>query len=112
LLKHHFVLAAPFEPTGSESLERFSAGLQLASERSLAITGRPDAFTVIFSGHAARRTLGWHLHVVVLPGRFEKAWFYFVLCGKNILQAIHLRRDRFTRSTIDRDGPASGGSSH
>ena len=36
--------------------------------------------------------MGWHAHMVVLSNRRQKAWLYFVLSGKNLLQAIGLRR--------------------
>jgi hypothetical protein len=37
--------------------------------------------------------VGWHIHIVLLTGRWRKAWLYLVLAGKNLLQALGLRRD-------------------
>ena len=39
------------------------------------------------------RERGWHIHIVLLTGRWKKAWLYLVLAGKNALQAMGLRRD-------------------
>jgi hypothetical protein len=54
---------------------------------------RPEAFGVIYSGYSVRRVQGWHVHIVLLGNRWRKAWLYFVLAGKNLLQAAGLRKD-------------------
>ena len=49
--------------------------------------------SILYSGYSARREDGWHIHIVLLTGRWRKAWLYLVLAGKNVLQALGLRRD-------------------
>lgn len=95
LLRHYFALSfGDGEPTDLEASEMFSLATRLGREASLAELQRPDAYTVIYSGHATRRARGWHLHVVLVPHRWAKAWLYVVLGGKNLLQALGLRRAR------------------
>lgn len=94
LLRNYFVLAFPHgEPVEGEETELFHQALNAGRMLSLIHAGKPDAFLLIHSGHATRRAMGWHLHVVVLNHRWEKAWLYLVLGGKNVLQAIGVRRD-------------------
>lgn len=93
ILRGYFVLLFPHEPTAEEAEELFGVGLRCARQQAAALARSPDAFTLIHSGHATRRAMGWHLHVVVIRGRWEKAWLYFVLCGKNVLQLFRLRKD-------------------
>ena len=50
-----------------------------------------EAFVLIHSGRGNRRGKGWHIHILLVSGRWQKAWLYFVLWGKNVLQALHLR---------------------
>jgi hypothetical protein len=95
LLRHYFVLTFPHgEPLESEETELFHQALHAGRALSLIHAGKPDAFLLIHSGHATRRAMGWHLHVLVLQHRWEKAWVYLMLGGKNILQAIGMRHDR------------------
>ncbi len=94
LLRHYFVLTFPHgEPGDAEETELFHQALHAGRALSLIHAGKPDAFLLIHSGHATRRVMGWHLHVVVLQHRWEKAWLYLMLGGKNVLQALSLRRD-------------------
>lgn len=94
LLKNYFVLSFPYgEPSISEEPELLGCALSCARELSLTIAGKQEAFTVIYSGHATRRAQGWHAHIVVLANRRQKAWLYFVLSCKNLLQAFGFRRD-------------------
>jgi hypothetical protein len=37
------------------------------------------------------------LHIVLLSGRWKKAWLYLMLSGKNLLQALGLRNDDASR---------------
>lgn len=94
LLKNYFVLSFPYgEPSVLEEPELLARALKCARELSLTIAGKQEAFTVIYSGHATRRAQGWHAHIIVLANRRQKAWLYFVLSGKNLLQAMGFRRD-------------------
>ncbi len=52
-----------------------------------------EAFTILYSGYSARREKGWHVHIVLLGNRWKKAWLYMILSGKNVIQAIGLRKD-------------------
>ena len=71
-----------------------SLSLREARRLSLEKEGRPDAFTLIHSGRGNRRAGNWHVHIVLIAGRWRKAWLYFVLWGKNVLQGLGMRRDR------------------
>jgi len=94
LLRNYFVLGFPYgEPSIAEESELIARALRCARELSLTLAGRQEAYTVIYSGHATRRAKGWHAHIVVLANRRQKAWLYFVLGGKNLLQALGFRRD-------------------
>lgn len=93
-LRNYFVLSFPYgEPGTEEESELISHALRCARELSLTIAGKQEAYTVIYSGHATRRSMGWHAHIIVLANRRQKAWLYFVLSGKNLLQALGLRLD-------------------
>jgi hypothetical protein len=93
-LRHYYVMRFPVgEPTSSEASEMFALAAGAGSAMSDSFLGRPGAYTLIYSGHAARRAAGWHLHVVLLPTRLAKAWLYLVLGGKNMLQWLGVRRD-------------------
>ena len=81
------------EPTQAEVSEMLARGIEKARELAVAATGDPEAFGVIYSGYSMRREQGWHVHIVLLGNRWRKAWLYFVLAGKNLLQALHLRKD-------------------
>lgn len=71
----------------------FQQALRAGRALSLIHAGKPDAFLLIYSGHATRRAAGWHLHVLILQHRWEKAGLYLLLGGKNVLQAPVVRRD-------------------
>ena len=53
----------------------------------------PEAFVIIHSGSANRRASHWHVHLLLVSSRWQKSWLYFVLWGKNVLQACGLRKD-------------------
>jgi hypothetical protein len=97
------VLTFPSEhglPTLDEEAEM--CGLALCEARRLGreLLGDEEAFALIHSGRANRRVAGWHVHIALVAGRWQKAWLYFVLWGKNVLQALGIRRDcRKTRCT-------------
>lgn len=68
-------------------------GIAHAQQLAFELLGDREAFGVLYSGYSARREKGWHIHIVLLGNRWRKAWLYFVLSGKNILQALSLRKD-------------------
>ena len=70
-----------------------SAALEHARRLALDAVGDEEAYGVIYSGYSVRREKGWHVHIVLLGNRWRKAWLYLVLAGKNLLQALRLRRD-------------------
>jgi hypothetical protein len=81
------------EPSPSDLSEMLVLGVIRAQALALARVGDAGAFSILYSGYSARREQGWHIHVVLLTGRWKKAWLYLVLAGKNVLQALGLRRD-------------------
>jgi len=81
------------EPTPAEVAEMLKLGVEQARQFAQEAIGDPEAFGLIYSGYSARREKGWHVHIILLGNRWRKAWLYFVLAGKNLLQAFHLRRD-------------------
>jgi hypothetical protein len=94
LLRHYTAVCFRHgEPTDAEASEMYTIATRLGREESLARFGLRDAYTVIYSGHAACRARGWHLHLVLLRTRWAKAWLYVVLAGKNLLQALGARPD-------------------
>jgi hypothetical protein len=104
LLPNYFVLSFPHrEPDATEETELLARTLVCARELSLAIAEKQEAFTVIYSGHSTRRTMGWHAHIIVLANRRQKAWLYIVLAGKNLLQAIGVRPDVDSQPVIHPD---------
>jgi len=97
LLRHYFVLTFQRdqgEPGESEIVEMFGIALQEGRRLGREKLGNEESFVIIYSGRANRRAAGWHIHIVLVNGRWHKAWLYFVLWGKNVLQAIGLRRDQ------------------
>jgi len=68
-------------------------GTSHAQTLSQELLGDAEAFTILYSGYSARREKGWHVHIVLLGNRWKKAWLYTVLSGKNLLQAIGIRKD-------------------
>lgn len=101
LIRHYYILAFPLsqgQPDADEVREMLTLGVQEAERLSHEHTGDPHAYTILYSGYSARREKGWHIHIVLLGNRWRKAWMYFVLCGKNLLQALGLRRDNAPRA--------------
>jgi hypothetical protein len=95
-IPRYYVLAfstSQGEPTAREVSEMLALGVNKARELAQRMLGDAEAFGVLYSGYSARRELGWHVHIVLLGSRWRKAWLYFVLAGKNLLQAFGLRRD-------------------
>jgi hypothetical protein len=86
------------EPTQAEVSEMLALGIERATHLAVEATGDPEAFGVIYSGYSMRREQGWHVHIVLLGNRWRKAWLYFVLAGKNLLQALRLRKDDAPRA--------------
>lgn len=96
LIPNYYILVFPKtqgEPNPNEITEMLNFGTFHAQKLAAQIVGDPEAFTVLYSGYSARREKGWHVHVVLLGNRWKKAWLYLVLSGKNIAQALGLRKD-------------------
>lgn len=92
----YYVLSFPKsegEPTPAEVVEMLALGMAKARELALEAVGDPEAFGILYSGYSVRREQGWHVHIVLLGNRWRKAWLYWVLAGKNLLQALGLRKD-------------------
>lgn len=81
------------EPTTDEVVEMLTLGVEQAKQLAQQAIGDPEAFGLIYSGYSARREKGWHVHIILLGNRWRKAWLYFVLAGKNLLQVLCLRED-------------------
>ncbi len=95
-IPRYFLLTFPEsqgEPSAAEVAEMISVGTEHAQELALELLGDKEAFGLLYSGYSARREEGWHVHIVLLGNRWRKAWMYFVLSIKNLLQALRLRRD-------------------
>jgi len=104
-LPHYFVLTFQGEPSRSDEEEMLRIALRQGRAMANECAGKPDAYTIIHSGPSARRAQVWHVHVVVIRNRWEKAWLYLVLSGKNLLQALRLRRDTRYQQSRPVDAP-------
>ena len=96
LIPNYYLLAFPGnqgQPSSSEVSEMLIYGTSKAQELALELLGDAEAFSILYSGYSSRREKGWHVHIVLLGNRWKKAWLYFVLAGKNILQAVGVRKD-------------------
>ncbi|HPI94699.1 MAG TPA: hypothetical protein PK055_00660 [Gammaproteobacteria bacterium] len=96
LIPNYYILAFPKsqgEPSKEEVSEMVTLGIEYAKSIAKQFVGDSEAYTLLYSGYSARREKGWHIHIVLLGNRWKKAWLYLVLAGKNILQAIGLRKD-------------------
>ena len=96
LIPNYYVLAFPItqgEPSPSEVAEMMRLGISRAKELAQEVIGDKEAFSILYSGHSSRREKGWHIHIVLLDSRWKKAWLYMILSGKNLVQALGLRKD-------------------
>jgi len=96
LIPNYYVLAFPVnqgEPTANEVTEMLNLGTSHAQNLAFENVGDAEAFSILYSGYSSRREKGWHIHIVLLGSRWKKAWLYMILSGKNIVQAIGLRKD-------------------
>ena len=96
LIPNYYLLTFPKlagEPSPDELAQMLQIGMSHARQLALSVVRDPEAFSVLYSGYSARREAGWHIHIVLLGGRWKKAWLYLVLAGKNALQALGLRKD-------------------
>ena len=96
LIPNYYILAFPKsqgEPSKEEVSDMVTLGIECAKSIAKEYVGDSEAYTLLYSGYSARREKGWHIHIVLLGNRWKKAWLYLVLAGKNILQAIGLRKD-------------------
>jgi hypothetical protein len=99
-LRHYFVLTCggSGDPTTTESAEFLSLALREARRLALERVSDAGRYTLIFSGPKSRRRSGSHVHILLSFSRFEKAWLYTVLAGKNLVQGFGLRRDKQYRA--------------
>lgn len=101
LIPNYYVLAFPItqgEPSPSEVTEMMNLGISRAKELALEVIGDKEAFSILYSGYSSRREKGWHIHIVLLGSRWKKAWLYMILSGKNMVQALGLRKDDAPRA--------------
>lgn len=96
MIRNYYLLAFPREqgqPSADEITEMLNLGIAYAQQLAGEQLGDREAFTILYSGYSARREKGWHVHIVLLGNRWRKAWLYAVLAGKNLAQALGLRKD-------------------
>ena len=96
LIPSYYLLAFPRsqgQPSSSEVSEMLVYGTSRAQELATELLGDAEAFSILYSGYSSRREKDWHVHIVLLGNRWKKAWLYFVLAGKNVLQAVGVRKD-------------------
>ena len=96
LIPNYFLLTFPNnqgEPSNQEVTEMLNIGVLHAQKLAERILKDKEAFSILYSGYSSRREKGWHVHIVLLGNRWKKAWLYLVLSGKNLLQALGLRKD-------------------
>lgn len=101
LIRNYYLLAFPKDqgqPSPAEVTEMLNLGVSHAQLLANELLGDPEAYTLLYSGYSSRREKGWHVHIVLLGNRWRKAWLYLVLSGKNLLQALGLRRDDAPRT--------------
>lgn len=104
LIPNYYLLAFPKsqgQPSAEEVTEMLDFGIRQAQRLSQERLNDAEAFTILYSGYSARREKGWHVHVILLGNRWRKAWLYAVLAGKNLLQALGLRKDDAPRLADD-----------
>jgi hypothetical protein len=100
MIPDYYLLSFPQhagEPSPADLSEMLAHGMARAQSLALDRVGDPGAYSILYSGYSARREQGWHVHIVLLTGRWKKAWLYLVLAVKNALQAAGLRRDNAPR---------------
>lgn len=96
MIPNYYLVAFPKtngNPNTAEISEMIQLGVNKAKEIAKKLLGDEEAFTILYSGYSSRREKGWHIHIVLLGNRWKKAWLYFVLTFKNLLQAFRLRKD-------------------
>ena len=96
MIPNYYIVAFPIingQPNSGEVTEMIKIGINKAKEISKALLGDEEAYSLMYSGYSSRREKGWHVHIILLGNRWKKAWLYFVLTFKNILQAFRLRKD-------------------
>lgn len=96
LIPNYYVLAFPItqgEPSPNDVTEMIIIGISHAKKLATDFIGDPEAFSILYSGYSSRREKGWHIHIIILGNRWKKAWLYMMLSGKNVVQALGLRKD-------------------
>ncbi|BFM13613.1 hypothetical protein R50072_37660 [Simiduia litorea] len=102
LIPNYYVLAFPKhqgEPSVADVTEMLALGTHYAAALAQDVLDDAQAFTLLYSGYSARREKGWHVHIILLGNRWRKAWLYFALAGKNVLQALRWRKDDSVRQS-------------
>ncbi len=102
LIPNYYLLAfskTEIEPSAEDVTEMLELGIARAKHLAFELLGDSDAFTILYSGYSARREKGRHVHIVLLGNRWRKAWLYLVLAGKNLAQALGLRKDGAPRAS-------------
>lgn len=99
LLRHCYVLCHAPEQQRASPAEADILAFFLAQAHRLAFeaVGDKNAFVLIYSGSAIRKRANVHLHVFVVPHRWQKAWLYSVLAIKNFALAAVDMFDRKRR---------------
>jgi hypothetical protein len=91
MIPDYYLLAFPKnegEPCPADLSEMLAFGMARAQALANDRIGDTGAYSVLYSGYSARREHGWLVHIVLLTGRWKKAWLDLVLAGKNALQAL------------------------
>jgi len=91
LLRHCFVLCSESTSEETAASRRELLGFFLSEAERIAYesVGDSQAFILIYSGSSIRKRPSWHLHVFVVQHRWQKAWVYTVLSGKNTALACY-----------------------
>ena len=77
MIPDYYLLSFPRdsgEPSPADLSEMLVLGMARAQSLAKARVGDPEAYSVLYSGYSARREQGWHIHIVLLTGRWKKAW--------------------------------------
>jgi hypothetical protein len=91
-LRNYYVFTCDGDATLYELPELLALALSEAQRLASEKVGDSGRYTLIFSGPKSRRRRGSHVHILLSTSRVQKAWLYFVLASKNLLQAVGLRR--------------------
>ena len=77
LIPDYYLLTFPRrdgEPPPADLAEMLVRGMTRAQQLARDRVGDSGAYSILYSGYSARREDGWHIHIVLLTGRWRKAW--------------------------------------